>query len=160
MALFSLFLAGLLGSPHCAGMCGGFVALYSSNAKTSMIPHVLYNAGRLISYTILGAIAALLAQKVDSLSNHLAGIQQVSLWLVALFLLAYGISLLFPNLYPASKEPISEPKSGLFRSSISKLFQRVFRSKLSANYKASFIGLLSSQYPKMGEVSICDKLYA
>lgn len=54
--LLAVFLAGLLGGGHCAGMCGGIVsALSSANARFPL--HLAYNAGRVASYTLAGAVA-------------------------------------------------------------------------------------------------------
>ena len=47
-------LAGLMGSPHCVGMCGGFAAA-CARPRGSVY---LWHAGRLTSYAVLGAIAA------------------------------------------------------------------------------------------------------
>jgi sulfite exporter TauE/SafE/plastocyanin domain-containing protein/copper chaperone CopZ len=58
---FVLFLVGMLTSIHCVGMCGG-IALSQSinkggkNKIDSIKPAVLYNTGRVISYTVLGGI--------------------------------------------------------------------------------------------------------
>lgn len=52
-----IFLIGLLGSAHCIGMCGGFVAMYSLKkpaARPSLSYHLLYNLGRITTYSILG----------------------------------------------------------------------------------------------------------
>lgn len=45
--------AGLLGTPHCLGMCGGFVAACSRRRGGAWPWH----AGRLATYAVLGAIA-------------------------------------------------------------------------------------------------------
>jgi sulfite exporter TauE/SafE len=58
--LLTILGTSLLGSVHCAAMCGGFVCLYSGSGParhTGAAPHVAYNAGRLVSYLLLGAIA-------------------------------------------------------------------------------------------------------
>lgn len=59
MILGEIFLIGLLGSMHCIGMCGGFVALYTLK-KPEQLPswpyHLLYNGGRLTTYSLLGGI--------------------------------------------------------------------------------------------------------
>ena len=63
-ALTTAFLAGLLGSAHCLGMCGGMSGLFALHASvrglSRQLPMALvYNAGRLTSYAILGfAVAA------------------------------------------------------------------------------------------------------
>jgi sulfite exporter TauE/SafE/copper chaperone CopZ len=57
-----IFLIGFLASFHCVGMCGGLVVAYSAGIEASgkkfhkYFPHLLYNAGRIISYTLVGAI--------------------------------------------------------------------------------------------------------
>ena len=54
---------GLLSSFHCVGMCGGLVLTYTarqgaqeSKPGSCSLPHLQYNAGRVISYTATGAI--------------------------------------------------------------------------------------------------------
>lgn len=67
--LVAAFLMGFLGSPHCLGMCGGLVAAFSlsmkdvSPAKRRRLI-ATYHFGRLISYSILGLIAALIGTAV------------------------------------------------------------------------------------------------
>ncbi len=57
-----IFIIGLLASFHCIGMCGGLVVAYSasclkSDEKTDKFAsHLQYNLGRLISYSVIGAI--------------------------------------------------------------------------------------------------------
>ncbi|MGB4438584.1 MAG: sulfite exporter TauE/SafE family protein [Sedimentibacter sp.] len=58
-----LFMAGILTSIHCVGMCGGIMLSQSisksndsSNKFEALKPALLYNLGRVISYTILGGI--------------------------------------------------------------------------------------------------------
>ncbi|RMF08491.1 MAG: sulfite exporter TauE/SafE family protein, partial [Candidatus Neomarinimicrobiota bacterium] len=62
--LSAVFLIGLFSSfSHCYGMCGGFVVAYSVRmpagssvpAFRSWLPHLLYNGGRILTYTFLGA---------------------------------------------------------------------------------------------------------
>lgn len=61
------FMTGLTGGlGHCVGMCGPIVASYSvASGRSSFMPHLLYGAGRVTTYTILGAtlgLAGALAQ--------------------------------------------------------------------------------------------------
>lgn len=57
-----IFIIGLLAGFHCVGMCGGLVVAYSASClkndkKTNKFaPHLQYNLGRLISYSVIGAI--------------------------------------------------------------------------------------------------------
>lgn len=52
-SLIAASLAGLVGSPHCAGMCGGFAVACGSTAARSAAWHV----GKLTTYAFLGALA-------------------------------------------------------------------------------------------------------
>lgn len=59
------FLAGLLGGAHCAAMCGGIVGAVCRGASGASMPWrtvFAYNAGRIASYSIAGAIAGALGQ--------------------------------------------------------------------------------------------------
>jgi uncharacterized protein len=58
-----IFAIGLLAGFHCVGMCGGIVASFSTNSdyktagtKKRIMPQIQYNAGRLLSYSAVGAI--------------------------------------------------------------------------------------------------------
>ena len=56
-------LTGLLGSAHCLGMCAGISGLFAVNAEISTLRRQLpmaiaYNAGRVLTYALLGAIVA------------------------------------------------------------------------------------------------------
>lgn len=51
--LVAAFLAGLVGSPHCIGMCGGFAVLCGRKLPDTAAWH----AGRMTSYAALGALA-------------------------------------------------------------------------------------------------------
>ena len=57
--LTTAFLAGLLGSTHCLGMCGGIAAALGAAGPTGGRPWVplLYNFGRIASYCAAGAMA-------------------------------------------------------------------------------------------------------
>jgi len=58
--------ASLLGSAHCAGMCGGFVAFYATGPGASrMGAHAAYHGGRWISYVLLGVLAGALGAGLD-----------------------------------------------------------------------------------------------
>ena len=57
VSLLSIFLAGLLGGPHCFGMCGGLVAAMTGVAgeRPKWSLHWGYNLGRITSYVVAGA---------------------------------------------------------------------------------------------------------
>lgn len=78
--LTAIFLASLLGSLHCAGMCGAFVALAvagENNWRRHLLRQAAYHGGRLISYLGLGIAGGLAGQLLD-LGTALAGIGPVA----------------------------------------------------------------------------------
>lgn len=101
--------AGLLGSVHCIGMCGGLVAVASDGAgdvKERALSQLTYQAARLISYTVLGATAGMLGRALD-LAGRAAGLGQtaaivagttMSLWGLVAMLRAAGVQLPLPRL--------------------------------------------------------------
>ena len=71
LSLITAFLIGLLGSLHCAGMCGGIVGVLGADAATtrrgrngSLAIRLAYNAGRIASYAVAGSVAGLLGGRV------------------------------------------------------------------------------------------------
>lgn len=64
----SVLAASLLGSPHCAGMCGGFVCFYAGQGGgRRTLAHLAYHLGRLTSYLALGAVAGVVGERVERL---------------------------------------------------------------------------------------------
>lgn len=59
LTLVTVFLAGLLGSAHCVGMCGGIAAALGTtgSAPRRAWQSLLYQAGRIAGYAGIGAIA-------------------------------------------------------------------------------------------------------
>jgi uncharacterized protein len=87
--------AGLLGSVHCAGMCGGFVAVVGEgvSGRARVLTQLTYNAGRLISYVTLGAIAGALGHAVD-LAGSAAGIGRVAAVASGSIMMLWGLGAL------------------------------------------------------------------
>lgn len=105
IGLLPVFLVGLLGSVHCAGMCGGIVAALSAPGqarKAFPVPvrtvgaatHVAaYNAGRLASYATAGALAGGLGGGIGTLAG-LPALQVAGYWAANLMLVALGLYLI------------------------------------------------------------------
>lgn len=71
---FAAFLVGLLGGVHCVGMCGGIVAALSMGVHDSMKNRLIsvqagYNLGRILSYSVAGALAGGLGALAFGLSG-------------------------------------------------------------------------------------------
>ena len=97
-ALFlAVFLASLLGSLHCAGMCGAFVAIAvgaplrsDGAARGAFATQSAYHLGRLASYTLLGAAAGAAGSLVN-LGGALAGMRTASMALAGAAIATFGI---------------------------------------------------------------------
>ena len=64
-----VFAAGFAGSFHCIGMCGGFACGLGRDPRgrgATTVRHLLYNSGRLTTYSFLGVLAGALGQVVCS----------------------------------------------------------------------------------------------
>ena len=94
LTLISAFLLGLMGAPHCAGMCGGIMTALtlSTRASSDFRLTLFYNLGRISSYVIAGAILAGIAQA----AMHLVALHQaqsILKWLAIVFMLLMGLYL-------------------------------------------------------------------
>lgn len=88
--LAPVFVASLLGSPHCAGMCGPVVCLYASErGPRHRLAHVAYNGGRLVSYLSLGVVAGLAGAGLDR-AGTLAGIPRVATLVAGVLMVLWG----------------------------------------------------------------------
>jgi sulfite exporter TauE/SafE len=68
--LTTAFMAGLLGSGHCFGMCGGIAAGLGALARgRAVVPALQFNLARLVSYTILGLISAMILGGLGDLAQ-------------------------------------------------------------------------------------------
>lgn len=114
--LLPVFLAGLLGSVHCVGMCGGIVsalsvaqprrqsrplghqqavptiAIIPLRSRPPVLRVAAYNAGRIGSYAVAGAIAGGASQAALTLLQ-LSSLQQALYWIANLMLIALGLYL-------------------------------------------------------------------
>lgn len=77
---FVLFAVGVLTSIHCVGMCGGIMLSQSINKDSkskfdSIKPALLYNAGRVLSYTVIGGLVGALGSVLSLSISMKAGLQ-------------------------------------------------------------------------------------
>jgi uncharacterized protein len=95
---FAVFLIGLLGGVHCAGMCGGIVSALSlqmpgqGSGRPAWTIHLAYNLGRIASYAIAGAAMGALGSLGLLLNNALP--VQMTLYVAAnLMMVSLGLYL-------------------------------------------------------------------
>lgn len=113
MSYGMLFVVGLLTSLHCIAMCGGInlsqclVPRSDGSAQAGWKPSLLYNGGRVISYTVIGGIVGALGS-VISFSGGARGIIAI---LAGAFMVVMGINML--GLFPALRRLHIQMPAGL-----------------------------------------------
>jgi len=148
-----IFLFGLLTSFHCLGMCGGIaisqtVRKASRNTesveikqKACFLPSTLYNLGRVLSYTAMGAIVGGLG-RVVSFNGTFRGLVPI---IGGLFMIIMGVNLL--GIFPFLRK---------FNLRMPKFFAKKILQGTS--YGPLYVGLLSGLMP-CGPLQIVE-LYA
>ncbi len=95
-SFLALLLVGLLGGTHCVGMCGGIVGALAMGAPARCSLLLAYNAGRILSYAVAGAIVGAIGEASIALAGQLPlrGILYLfaNLMLIALGLYLLGVS--------------------------------------------------------------------
>lgn len=92
----AVFVASLLGSMHCAGMCGAFLlfAVGGDGGATSTRENArlqaAYHFGRLTTYALLGAFAGGVGGALD-LGGQLMGVQRVAALLAGTLMVVFGL---------------------------------------------------------------------
>ncbi|MBL8761617.1 MAG: sulfite exporter TauE/SafE family protein [Phycisphaerae bacterium] len=161
--LTGVLAASLLGSLHCAGMCGPLAAIASSPSAPVQLTHdhaplrrrllaelslaTIYNLARLVAYAALGAIAGSLGRVLE-LGGTLVGVQRVAAIASGLVLIVAGL-VVAAQWLGLSKSVFSLP--AWLTSKLSRLHAAA--SRLPAGARAALIGLLSAALP-------CGWLYA
>lgn len=89
----AVFVASLLGSMHCAGMCGAFLALAIDDggrtlSRTRM--QAAYHIGRLITYTALGGISGALGAALN-LGAATIGVERFAAVAAGAIMILFGV---------------------------------------------------------------------
>jgi uncharacterized protein len=144
----SILLTSLVGSPHCAGMCGGFVVFYAgAESRRRWLAHAAYNAGRLVSYVALGAIAGLLGAGIEH-AGLTIGVGRAAAWLAGgVMILWGGVQLVRALGHPSARRPSRPVRHGLLSGAMRAVHAQ------PAEIRGATIGLLSTLLP-------CGWLYA
>jgi len=90
MEVLAGLMVGIVGSLHCAGMCGPLalaLPVPPDGRLTYITGRVLYNLGRTVTYMLLGAIAGVVGQKL-----FMAGAQQAVSIVLGVLLLLFALA--------------------------------------------------------------------
>jgi sulfite exporter TauE/SafE len=141
LTIISIAFLGSFG--HCIGMCGGIVLAYSSikiepqSSKVSKtVAHLLYNMGRVLTYTLLGAVFGALGG-VATFSNTANGI----------LLIVAGVAMVLAGLSLMGKIKFLTVIEHSISSS--KFYKNSFQKILHAKSNVSFfiLGMLNGLLP-------------
>jgi len=149
--LSAILLASLLGSTHCAGMCGAFVAFAVSPgtgaAPSRLALNVSYNLGRLATYLTLGTLAGTLGAAID-LGGSIVGVQRAAGVLAGFIMAVAGLSALVRAAsMPIPRLPVPAALIRLSSAAHSRVFD------LPPLARAAAVGTLTTLLP-------CGWLYA
>jgi sulfite exporter TauE/SafE len=140
MPFYTAFILGLVGSLHCAGMCGPLALALPATGSTRLTylgGRAAYNLGRIVTYCLLGLVFGLLGRTLA-----LAGVQR---WTS----IALGVTLL-AGLFSSRKLVLWSPVAALvenLKCRMSALLRRRFLSSLA------LLGFLNGLLP-------CGLVYA
>lgn len=136
-----LFLIGLMTSVHCVAMCGGICLTQcaaketgskSSSKLAAIRPSLLYNTGRVVSYTVIGGIVGALGSVV-SFSGAAKGIVQIA---AGIFMIIMGLNML--GLFPSLRK---------FTPRMPKIFAKGIYRQREKGASPFIIGLLNGLMP-------------
>lgn len=88
-----MFISGLLGGfGHCMGMCGPVVAAYALNpVRKSYLPQLLYNLGRITTYSIIGGVMGLTGSFVGVI-NPVENFQNIIMAVIGVLMMIMGLA--------------------------------------------------------------------
>ncbi len=138
MEIWTALLIGFFGSFHCVGMCGPIALALpgQNNSAVSFITgRILYNTGRVITYSLLGAVFGLIGQ-----SFALMGLQQTISVVLGIIIVLSAISQ--SNYLPGWKDKVGlTPFFERLKTLISAQFKKRGHSTLFS------IGILNGLLP-------------
>ena len=141
LTIISIAFLGSFG--HCIGMCGGIVVAYStikidpkSSKVSQSVAHLLYSSGRVLTYTVLGAMFGFLGGVVLFSNNANGGL-----------LIFAGIVMILAGLSLMGKIKFLTLIEHSFSSS--SVYRNAFKSVLNSKSNLSFflLGMLNGLLP-------------
>lgn len=147
----AVFAASVLGSLHCAGMCGPFLlfAVGMDGSRPARAHHlqIAYHVGRLLTYAVLGVVAGFVGQALD-LGGSMIGVQRIAALLAGALMIAFGLAVTLRTL----GRNVAQPRAPGF---VQKMVSRghAVAMDLEPTQRALAIGLLTTLLP-------CGWLYA
>ncbi len=142
--LFGIFTASLLGSLHCAGMCGPLVVL-AGGGQASTQTSGMYNAGRILSYLVLGLVAGYAGSAVNDAGGHFGWHASATL-IAAMIMFFTGVWWVIRGSHVFKNSPSIFKKNAVY---VQRLFVSGFEriQRIPALPRAFLIGTLTPLLP-------------
>ncbi len=134
MELLTGFLVGLLGSFHCIGMCGP-IAIALPKTNNLVVSRLLYNFGRVITYSMLGLLFGMLGSRLE-----MFGLQRI-------ISISLGVLIILTVITPISYRIKISNKLGLYKlvGMLKMYFGKMFKNHSNSSMLA--IGILNGLLP-------------
>lgn len=134
MELLTGFLVGLLGSFHCIGMCGP-IAIALPKTSNLVFSRLLYNFGRVITYSMLGLLFGLLGSRLE-----MFGLQRI-------ISISLGVLIIITVITPISYRIKLSNKLGIYKlvGMLKMYFGKMFKNH--SNSSMLVIGILNGLLP-------------
>lgn len=134
-----MFSSGLLGGfGHCIGMCGPLVAAYSIPlGREAWVPHLLYNSGRIMTYSILGGLVGL-AGSFTGIFSSFGSLQTIILGVIGIIMIMAGLGL--AGWLPFDGRGEGEGRNVMLKA-FSNMVNRMIRSVSATGGTGSFFAL-------------------
>jgi sulfite exporter TauE/SafE len=132
------FTMGIIGSFHCVGMCGPLalaLPLSDDSLHSKFTGALLYNSGRVVTYSLFGLVSGLIGKSVA-----LLGFQQ---WLSMLLGAAIILLVIVPKLFPGYFKQVNV--GTIFFQNLRQTFGKLFFKKNQSTLFA--IGFLNGLLP-------------
>jgi sulfite exporter TauE/SafE len=95
VVFLAFFASGfMVGFGHCVGMCGPIAVSLSLSLREGkvLIPHLLYHAGRITTYALLGAVVGL-SGSFTLVTSRIMGIQKAVMVFAGVFIVLMGLAM-------------------------------------------------------------------
>ncbi len=112
-----IFLAGLLGSSHCVGMCGGFalsIGMGATSWKSNLGRQLTYSLGRIFTYAFAGALVGSLGVQLMRTTADVVNFQAILSIVAGVLLVVQGF--FAAGWVPGRRKTAATPGNCLARS--------------------------------------------
>lgn len=139
-SLWAILIASFLGSPHCAGMCGGFAA-FCSRKNGGVAAVCAYNFGRLGTYVSLGLLAGGLGAVLNA-GGQTIGLARVAAISLGLCMVLWGLS----DLSGIGRVRLDKVRA-VFQQRLARIHSKLAPNPSGGVQSAFVVGLLSTFLP-------------